>query len=493
MSNNRTNEFSFVRRLRNAERIVQIVSGLSLIVSINFLSANYFKRFDLTKSGDYTLAGESKAYIRQLEKPVEIIVTIPEKTDLEGLDDIRNDIANLLREYEFFSTKNGEKYVRAEFVDIYRQRTRAQELASKYSLTEENVILVVCGDKSRQISMGDLYEYPDENARNFCGERLFTSAILEVSSERTPKIYFLVGHGEMQLNDVDKLRGLSQLESFLRERNFELATLDLAIEQDVPEDASLVVIVSPQASLQPEEVEKLRRYMDEQNGRTIVFLDPGRRHGMDDLFFDWGVLVEDTIVVDAGADFRLQGGDLIIRRFAEHPITQLLIDYQITALFGQPRTVRIDPASFNDSRLQVYPLIGSSDQSWAERDYRTQTPIVFDAQRDQKGPISIATVSIRSSGTELGITIPGGRLIVFGNSDFIANNRLQAFGNQTLFSNSLNWILDYRELLDIPTRKLESHQIIISESSLYRMLYYFAIIPVIVAGLGFVVFLIRRN
>ena len=493
MQVDRTNEFGFIRRLVSINCAVQIVLGLSLIATLNFLSANYFKRFDLTKTGAFTLAAESKAYIRQLEEPVKIIVTIPEKTDLDALDDIRGDLEKLLREYEFFSTRNGKAYITVEFVDIYRQRVRAKELASKYNLTQENVILVISGDKIRQISVGDLYDYPDENARNFRGEQLFTSAILAVSSKQLQKIYFLVGHGEMRLDDVDKLRGLSQLESFLRERNFELATLDLAIEKNVPEDASLLVIASPQASLQPEEVEKLRRYMEDRNGRMILLIDPGRRHGMDDLLFDWGVLVDDTVVVDKGPDFRAQGGDLIIRRFAEHPITQLLIDYQITVLFGQPRKIGVDPASLNDSRLQVSPLIGTSEQSWSERDYRTQNPPVFDEQRDQKGPISIATVSTRSSGTELGITIPGGRLIVFGNSDFISNNRLQAFGNQSLLTNSINWILDHNDLLDIPTRKLESYQIVISERDLHQMLYYYAIIPVTIAGLGFFIFIIRRH
>ena len=489
----RTDEFRLIRRLRTANRIVQIVLGLSLIASLNFLSANYFKRFDLTKSGKYTLAAESKAYLRQIKKPVKIIVTIPQETEQKELAIIREDLQKLLREYEFAGNQKGQSFITVEFVDIYRQRARAKELATQYNLTKENTILVASGDRFRELSMVGLYEYDDGNTRGFRGEQLFTSAILEVSNEQPQKIYFLVGHGEMRLDDVDTLKGLSQLESFLRERNFELSTLDLAIDETVPEDAALVIIPSPQASLQPEEVEKLRRYMDDRNGRMVVLIDPGRRHGMDDLFFDWGVLAEDTVIIDKGADFRVQGGDLIIRRFAEHPITQLLIDYQITTLFGQPRTVRIDPASLGDSRLQVHPLIGTSDKSWAERDYRTQKPPVFDEQRDQQGPVSIATVSTRSSGNELGITIPGGRMIVFGNSDFIANNRLQAFGNQTLFINSINWALDRSSLLNIPTRKLKSYQIVVSERELRHMLYYFATIPAAFAGLGFLVFFIRRH
>jgi hypothetical protein len=493
MKPSRFNEFRFARRFRTGNRLVQIILSLSLIIALNFISANYFKRFDLTKSGAYTLAPESKAYIRQLKEPVEIIVTIPKETEEDDLEIIRDDLNKLLREYEFAGMRDGEAYISVEFVDIYRQRKRAQELATNYNLTKENAIIIASGDKVREISQVGLYEYDDGKTRGFRGEQIFTSAILDVSTKEAEKIYFLVGHGEMRLDDVDPLRGLSQLESFLRERNFELATLDLAIDEGVPEDASLLVVPSPQASLQPEEVEKLRRYMSDRNGRMMVLIDPGRRHGMDELFFDWGVLTEDTVVIDNGPDFRAQGGDLIIRRFAEHPITQLLIDYQITALFGRPRSVRTDPASANDSRLQVYQLIGTSENSWAERDYRTQNPAAFDANRDQQGPVSIATVSSRSSGTELGITIPGGRMVVFGNSDFIANNRLRAFGNHTLFINSANWALDRTSLLNIPTRKLESHQIVMSESDLQRMLTYFAGIPAITAVFGLFVFLIRRH
>ncbi|CAA6677395.1 MULTISPECIES: GldG family protein [unclassified Lentimonas] len=493
MKPSRFTEFRFARRFRTTNRLVQIILSLSLIIALNFISANYFKRIDLTKTGAYTLAPESMAYIRQLTEPVEIIVTIPKESDESALEIIRDDLNKLLREYEFAGMRDGKSYISVEFVDIYRQRKRAQELATNYNLTKENAIIIASGDKVREISQVGLYEYDNGKERGFRGEQIFTSAILDVSTKKPQKIYFLVGHGEMRLDDVDALRGLSQLESFLRERSFELATLDLAVEENVPEDASLIVVPSPQASLQPEEVEKLRRYMSDRNGRMIALIDPGRLHGMTELFYDWGVLTEDTVVIDTGTDYRAQGGDLIIRRFADHPITKLLIDYQITALFGLPRSVRIDPASVNDSRLQVYQLIGTSENSWAERDYRTQNPAVYDEKRDQIGPVSIATVSSRSSGTELGITIPGGRMIVFGNSDFIANNRLRAFGNHTLFINSINWTLDRTSLLNIPTRKLESHQIVMSESDLQRMLTYFAGIPAIAAVLGLFVFLIRRN
>lgn len=493
MQTSRFNEFRFARRFRAVNRTIQILFGLSLIIALNFLASQYFRRVDLTQSGNYTLAAETKAYIRELKEPVKIIVTIPDNPEVPESAQIHQHLQKLLREYEALGAQDGETLIEVEFVDIYRQRKRAQELDNLYNLTQENIILVARGEQTREIRQADLYEVENKEIAGFRGEKAITSAIIDVASDDADKVYFVVGHGEMRLDDVDPLRGLSQLESFLRERNYLLATLDLTVDSTVPEDADLVVVPSPQASFLPEEVEKLRRYMTERNGRMIVLLDPGRRHGLEDLFYDWGVLADDMTVVDTGTDFRSQTGDLIIRRFAEHPITDLLVEYQITALFGQPRPVRTDPASMDNERIQVSQIVGTSDKSWAERDYRNQDPIVFNEGRDLPGPISIATVSTRSAGSELGINIPGGRLAVFGNSDFISNNLLRAFGNRTLFFNTLNWSLSKNNLLNIATRPLESYQIVMSEEDLRHLLLYFSIMPGGLALFGAFIFLIRRR
>ena len=493
MQISRFNEFRVARRFRTGNRAAQILLGLGLLIALNFLASKYFKRIDLTESGTYTLAPESKAYLRELETPIEIIITIPNNPDVPELVQIHHHLRKLFREYEAAGMRDGKAYVNVEFVDIYRQRKRAQELANTYKLTQENIILVAMGDRTREVRQVDLFEVSDNEIKGFRGEKAITSAIIDVASKKTDKIYFLVGHGEMRLDDVDPLRGLSQLENFLRERNYALATLDLVVDAAVPTDADLVIVPSPQASLLPEEVEKLRRYMSDRNGRMIVLIDPGRRHGMDELFYDWGVLADDLAIYDDGPDHRADGGDLIIRRFAEHPITDLLVEYQITALFGLPRPVRTDPGSLNDERLKVEQIVGTSDQSWGERDFRSQKLPVFDESRDLKGPISIATVSTRSAGSELGINIPGGRFVVFGNSDFITNNRLRAFGNRTLFFNSINWTLARNSLLNIATRPLESYQIIMSENDLKRMLRFFTLLPFATAIIGACVFILRRR
>ena len=93
----------------------------------------------------------------------------------------------------------------------------------------------------------------------------------------------------------------------------------------------------------------------------------------------------------------------------------------------------------------------------------------------------------------MGIAIPGGRLVVFGNSDFVANNRLRAFGNHSLFINAVNWAINRTSLLNVPSRALQSHQIVISERELQRTLLYFATVPLAGAAFGLLIFLIRRR
>ncbi|MEM7791437.1 MAG: ABC transporter, partial [Verrucomicrobiota bacterium] len=146
-----------------------------------------------------------------------------------------------------------------------------------------------------------------------------------------------------------------------------------------------------------------------------------------------------------------------------------------------------------DERLQVTQIIGSSAESWAERDFRQQDPFKYDPGRDLKGPISIATLSTRSAGSELGITIPGGRFAVFGNSDFVANNRFLSFGNRTLLINTINWTLDRTSLLNIPTRPLERYQIVMSDQELNKLLLYLSFLPIAAALFGFFIFFLRRR
>lgn len=493
MQTARLNEFRIARRMRAINRLVQIFLGICLILALNYLASRYFQRFDLTQNRQFSLSAESQAYLEQLQAPIDVIVTIAPGSDVPELKRIRRDLDKLLLEYEVTSMREGQAFVRVEFVDALRQRKRTRELVQRYNIERDNVIIVAANDRTRLIELPELYEAQEGQWHSFRGERILTSAILEVSGGESPVLYHLTGHGEMRIGDVHPTRGLSLLEGFLQERGFTLRELDLTRVPAVPEDAAMVLALAPQAALAPAEVEKLRRYMSDRNGRMLLTLEPGRKHGLNDLLFDWGILIEDHIAVDIDPNYRSQEGDMIVRHFSEHPISKILYDYNATAYFGQSRPIRIDPASLTDESLNLRYLIGTSQKSWAEKDYRTQRPIAFDADRDLPGPLSLAVAAQRSTSSALGLSISGGRLVCFGNSDFLANNRFQIYGNYTLLINSLNWALDRNVLLNIPAQPLSTYQLVMSQDDLKRLLTYFALLPVTVAALGIIISLIRRR
>ena len=124
-------------------------------------------------------------------------------------------------------------------------------------------------------------------------------------------------------------------------------------------------------------------------------------------------------------------------------------------LWGASRPIRVDPAALGKIHLEVTPLIGSSRTSWAERDYKLNQSSAhqYDPMRDLKGPTSIAVAAQRNAGSKMGLEITGGRIVVFGNSDFISNRRSAVFGNWQIILKTIQWTLQSSQSLNIPFKK----------------------------------------
>lgn len=482
-------DFQSVRRFQAANRLLHIVLSLTLVLGLNALAYRWYVRVDLTAGRRLSLSPETLAYLRQLSQPVDIIVTYTPEANPVFFDTVER----LLQEYSYHSRREGEPFVRVEFVNIYQQRRRAGELVARYGLQEENRILVISGNRQVEIDRTDLFKIAGGQVAGFTGEQAFTGAIVDVSNPTRPKAGFLFGHGEKSIDDVNPLSGLSRLAQILRERNIDLVPFDLTGEPRVPEEIDLLFIVGPQAPYTGPEVEKLRRWMLDANGRLLLFIDPYKPHGLEDLLFDWGILADDAIMVDRGADSQSLGGDLVVRRYTPHPVSQYLIDYQLTVLFGSPRPVRPDPGAPLDERLSRVPLLATGPSSWLERSYRTQDPPVLDVAIDLPGPVAIATLAERSLGQDLGLNIPGGRLIAFGSSDFITNHRIDSFGNRSLLLQAVRWCLEAETVLNLEPRALPSFQMALSENDLRNLLLWLLLLPAGAALFGGAVFLFRRS
>ena len=75
------------------------------------------------------------------------------------------------------------------------------------------------------------------------------------------------------------------------------------MDENVPVDADLISCLPAGASLRKSAASlQAAQWPNDGVDRS------GRRHGIDELFYDWGVLADDMMVEDVGPDFRAQGG-----------------------------------------------------------------------------------------------------------------------------------------------------------------------------------------
>jgi hypothetical protein len=481
------------RWIRTLNLVLQAVLFLTFVGGLNYLARSHAWRFDLTRYRRYSLSAETLAYLRELTRPIHIVVTSDGQSD-------DPEVQGLLREYVYATEANPAGPVTVEYVDIYQDRRKTE----KFGIEQPGIVLLLCGDKRRALTVADLYRAENKVRKSFVGEQAVTDAILDVSNPDRKRIYFLVGHGELRPDDVDPARGLSMVRDQLRLRNYDVETLELAGTGKIPPDAALLVSVAPQDPYTPFEQEVLRQYLGAKAGRLILFLAPGTQSGLRDLLIDdWGVLVDDDLVIDLGSDNMTEDGDLIIRAYEQHPITQALLDYGEFLRIGYARSVRPLPGRPAEAGLTVVTLAATSTTAWGEIDYRQRGIQPFTPGVDIKGlqrmeppnrlgvAVSSEKVAVRGS---LPFSVPGGRIVVIGTGDMISNARIINTGSEGLFLGAVNWTVGRDTTLNVPSRPIDRFQLSLSAGELARMRYtLMLVLPGIAALLGIAVYWTRRN
>ncbi len=500
--------FRTARWLRTINLVLQAVLILTLVGGLNYLARNHPVRYDLTQHRRYSLSPETLSYIRNLHQPVKIVVT-------QGTEDDSPELRGLLQEYKIATEASRDGRITVEYINVFQDRRKAEQLG----IEQAGVVVALSGDRRRALTIDELYKVrriPDKSTNlpgattteraAFRGEQELTGALLDVSSPERKKIYFLSGHGELSPLDTDAARGLSDARNLLRLKNFDVETLDLVAARKVPDDASLLIITAPQSRYTAKEQELLREYLGPRTGRLILFLAPGLpvdQLGLDELLYDWKILVDDDLIWDAsGSNSITEDGDLLLYAFQPHPVTQALINYKLPLRLGAARTVHPEPGPAANNGLTTLTLAATSTSAWGEKNYRHPPfqytpgddlrPLPGMEPKDCLGVIVAAEKTAVRAG--LAFSVRGGRIVVFGTGDLIANKRIADAGNQTVFLNAVNWTVDRDTQLSIPARPIERFQLALSAGDLAKLRYalLFAL-PGAAALLGLMVYWSRRH
>lgn len=432
--------------------VVMTLAVVAILGIVNFLGSRHHKRIDLTAEGLYSLSDQTRKIVSDLNRDVRVIL-------FDKQDDAT--LADRMKEYRELSSR-----LTYERID---PQARPQ-VARQHSITRNGEIVVVAGDRT---------ERPQETT-----EQALTNAILKVTRDRLKKICFVTGHGEKQIDATGEGEGYGVVNQWLKDENYETASVNLVASNQVPSDCDVLVLAGPKQPLFPQEVTMIGKYL-ESGGKALVMIDPETDPGLGDVLRQWNIQLGNDTVLDVSGVGRLFGtgpGVPLARTYGSHPITK---DFQNSmTFFPLARSVSVVPGS--GAGPLTTELLKTSEESWAETELESGEAR-FDEGKDKKGPVTIGVAASQ------GVGEAEARLVVIGDSDFATNAYVQLQRNGDLFMNSINWLAQDEELISIRPKSPTNRRVTMT-SSQQNMLFWLVIIflPGAVIGSGVYIWWKRR-
>jgi ABC-type uncharacterized transport system involved in gliding motility auxiliary subunit len=448
---------------------VSVLAALAILGILNYLSQERFnKRWDLTENQVYSLSDQTVQLLQKLDAPVRFRVFDQET----AFDNYRA----RLNEYAYHSDR-----VNAEYIDMDRQPGQAKQA----NVDTYGTILIEYKDRVERVSAST--------------EQDLTNGLIKAITGEQKKVYFVQGHGEKDTASSERT-GYSEIAAALGRDNYSVESLVLPQQQDVPADASVVVLSGPRSDLLQPEIEMLRRYLLK-GGHLFVLLDPPDAQGagmplLEGLLREWSVDVGQNVVIDASGVGQIFGGDAsvpVAASYPQHAITERFNNM----LTAYPLARSVAPTqSATDGRVAM-SIIETSPRSWAESDVKASGEVAMNPEAgDKPGPVSIgvavtapvaapAAAPAAPAAAEEHASKPESRLTVIGDSDFAANFALGIQGNRDMFLNAVNWLAQQENLISIRAREAGDRRITLTaESTRWIMLMSIFIVPAIVFGTG---------
>ncbi len=429
-----------------------------IVAMVNFLSNRYHDRIDLTEGRLHSLADLTVETLQGLDREVRALGF------MEG--GVHEDLEILLEGYASHSPKFS-----FELIDPDKEPQRTAD----YGVRSYDVLLI------EEESTGEVQNVSERT------EKEITNALLKVLREDTQQIYLTVGHGESGMQAGAK--SYSRLMGRMKEISFAVEdSLFLARAGEVPEDCAVLVVAGPRFAFLETEVQAIERYL-QRGGAALILLDPAHEVGLGTLLARWGIVVGDDFVIDTSGVGSLFGLDfttpVAVQYDSEHPIVRKHRGGLMT-LFELARSVRFESDRAADSGLTGTPLVLTSEQSWAEADVSVlsagqgKRAISLNEDVDRVGPVALG-VAVQAEGES------GGRLVVFGDSDFAADSYFDVQGNGDLALNALSWLAADESLISIRPKEAGHTPIALTESDSGTISWLLALYPLAIFVAGMII------
>jgi ABC-type uncharacterized transport system involved in gliding motility auxiliary subunit len=430
------------------------IALLVAAVALYQLAARHPMQWDFTQSASNTLGDSSVDVLQQM--PGEIRLTVYATAQDANVGDIHKLIHDFVALYQRYKPD-----ITLTFVDPVKQ----PEEARKVNIQANGEMLVQYGGRVEHLTV--------------LSEQALTGALLRLAHSKDKLLMYLDGHGERKLDGIAN-HDLGEFGKRLQQNGYRLSSLNLTIAQDVPGNASMLLITQPQIDLLPGEVDKLLRYVA-QGGNILWLVDAEPLHGLEPLAEKLGLLLSPGIVIDPAAEeMRAPANWALAAGYPPHPVTH---NFNLITVFPFARAI----GSEENETWQRTTLVEAAPRGWVSSRTAQDKPR-FDKNHDVPGPATIALALQRD------VDERNQRIVVVGSGSFLANAYSGNGGNIDLGINMVNWLANEEKLIATQPRAVKDSAITLSKTRLAIISGGFLLaVPVLLMLVGGVLWWRRRQ
>ncbi|HSB00819.1 MAG TPA: Gldg family protein, partial [Anaerolineales bacterium] len=396
--------------------LIMTLAFLGILVVGNVLAYQYPRTLlDLTEDKTNTLSPEMTKALGTLPQKVTATGFFSQNSSTDSAEKLLSNIkANSKGKFDY-------KFVNPD---------RDPQAAKNAGITGDGKILLQMGDHKEIVA--------------FASETEILKGFLRLLNPGSHVVYFLTGHGEHDIEQASDT-SMTSAKSALENKNYTVKTLNLLAENQIPEDANVVVIAGPMKPVSADEVKLLKGYLDK-GGSLIVMEDPTALTKFGDagdpladmLAKDWGIVFNNDIVIDLDSP---QPTTAVSAMYdGSHAITRNMNN--LATYYPYTRSLKVGTPV---EGVTLNQLVQTNTRSWGETDFKSLTeggnPVGLDPATETQGPLTLA-ISGENTATR-------GRVVAFGTSNLAIDQLFGAYGNGDMFVNSVDWAAEQPELGNI--------------------------------------------
>jgi ABC-type uncharacterized transport system involved in gliding motility auxiliary subunit len=382
-----------------------------IAVCVAALSTRFGFTTDWSADARASITPQSQSLLRQLKGPLEI-------TAYARPGDVRAKTRLLVDRYQRFKHD-----IHVKFVDPDADPVATQDA----DITADGELVLAWHGHTQHVAQ--------------LNERDFSDALARLARGGTQLVAFITGDGERDAGGK-AAADLGVFVQRLAARGVRALPLNVAEAAEVPRNAHLVVLASPQAALLPTSVQKLRDYVAD-GGNLLWLTEPGSDDlGLAPLAQALGIKRLPGQLYDAQSAATTGDARMLV---ATHYPPQAITDgFDINAVF--PRVAAL--AEVADPQWRAQPLLQSSARSWDQTTPVTGAQPAFDPNSSElKGPLTFGYALTRLSPSP---ARNQQRVVVVGGGGFLSNAYIGDAGNLALGERLFDWLLGDDALASVP-------------------------------------------